>query len=132
MSMSDNKNEFTTINVVKTDGARYYEQGIKSGKYGKEFSSGVQHNYNGYGGDNVIIPMQLDLKYKDNNGNKGSVSIKQEFRNEFSRITEKRLDAIKSTMPDKITLGINSNGDTCVDKNIMDKWIEDTNKTLGK
>ncbi len=129
--MSDKKQEFTTINVVKTEGAQFYQQGIKGGKYGKEFSSGVQHNYNGYGGDNVIIPMQLDLKYKDDKGNRGAVSIKQEFRNEFPRITEKRLDAIKQNMPEKISLTTDSNGDKHVDGKIMDKWIEDTNKTLS-
>lgn len=129
--MSDSKKEFTSIEVKKINGEHIYQQGIKGGRSGSDFDGSAYHNYNGYGGDSMIIPMQLNLKYKDNAGQVGTVSIKQEFKEEFPRITEKRLEAIKATIPNKITLE-NNNGKECVSFEIMNKWKKDAKDFLKK
>ena len=81
----------------------HYEKGIKGRSSATFIKKGHIHERNGFGGVWIKSPTRIILTVLLN-GESYDVSVDGMFREEFERLTEKRVAAICKTIPQFVTL----------------------------
>ncbi len=112
-----------SVCVFKEDGGHMFKLDPDCHEAGVYWDGSVEHHYNGQGGDNIIIPMQLFLKYRDNMGLLRVISIKEDFTEMWQKISKKRLSAIQKTMPKEFLISFDGvSGRAQVLPSTMTEW----------
>lgn len=115
-----------TLGLRIIPAAADYRQHVKGGSTAHYYRNGSIHRRNGCGGEWVITPTRLVLIAETADG-RYDVRVDTMFREEFGRITQKRIKAICGSIPPTVCLekyvGYNGNSYFNLSSESFEEWL---------